>query len=661
MPIDTLSAIHTSQTNETEDTEASVSSVSYVNAYQVTELASYEEYRNMVSVYVMDGKLYMLEDVRDNNVKRRQVTVYDENAVITETFIAPELELYTQKDYIFYNVYPLPEERFLLVLDRTVFDWVPQPVYQSEYMRMALCIIDRDGSVLAAMNCNTGVINCNVHISTYDDGSIRILLRTGEWLQYYDDKLNLISEITIEQCLNRGYSLTDFGAEFHDLGNGIFEFPHIPSGIRVDMEHGYMQPIGLRVSSDMPHFILYLGYDGNHYLKTSDGLYLNQDGSRPTEILNWIDAGIGFIGANETLFILNASSIFFTKTETVNGRELTRLCHVSISKIPEPDRTVVRILAITAPDDVLEEGIMKFNASQNRYRIALDTISEKEAENPEETIQKRLLYDNETDIFLCQKDWLIAPYYDKDAFLDLNPYFGDNLLGCVKEAFGYGDALYMMPAYMTVEMFTALTETVDGYLTWDALYALTETLGENEVLTSDTGCVEAIRSNGVMDFVDTENKIAYYDTDDFRRMLLYTESMSDYIDEHVGTFRKLFGGSYYPYVITNGTLPARVRAGGIRLLHTEMETLNAYAILKLIYGDKAFSLCGYPSRDGGSAKVSGYGKLAVRADSDALDGCIAFLTYLLSDAVQSSDGMCGIGLPVTHSGLSTLIDKNRFW
>lgn len=427
------------------------------------------------------------------------------------------------------------------------------------------------------------------------------------------------------------------------------------------MEHGYMQPIGLRVSSDMPHFILYPGYDGNNYLKTSDGLYLNQDGSRPIEILNWIDAGIRFVEANEALFILNASSVFFTKTETVNGRELTRLYHVGIRTIPEPDRTVVRILAVTAPNDILEEGIIKFNASQNRYRIALDTISEKEAENPEETIQKRLLYDHETDIFLCQKDWLIEPYYDKDAFLDLNPYFGDNLFGCVQEAFGYGDALYMMPVYMTVEMFTALTETVDGYLTWDALYTLTETLGKNEVLTSDTGCAEAIRSNGVMDFVDTENQIAYYDTDDFRRMLLYMESMSDYIDEQVGLFQKLLGGSYYPYVITNGTLPARVRDGGIRLLHTELETLNAYAILKLIYGNKAFSLCGYPSRDGGSAKISGYGKLAVRADSDALDGCIAFLTYLLSDAVQSSDGMCGIGLPVTHSGLSALIETNRFW
>ncbi|MBQ8577879.1 MAG: extracellular solute-binding protein [Clostridia bacterium] len=640
---------------EEVDTEEPISSVRYVNEYEVTELGvmypgfdgyAYSQNNEFTLVY---------RDIDSGNVALK---IFSEDGELLRTVEPPTVSETLQKPEY---VYLLPNGTYFMAFPKLFSEPRSSPFYRT------LCIVDADGTVLSCVEYQTTALPMMYHVETYEDGTTRILVVNSMFLEYFDTDLNLISGITIEEAEACGFEDWGFGREILSLGNGVFRIcTDADSVLRVDMERGTAALSEIRLSKeDFELYFFHVGCDKNDYIITRNGIYRYKDREIPTLLLRWTDAGVSKFTNADTYWIQNQNSIFFVRKAEENGRSVSRLYHIRIRQVPETAREVIKILEYSLlGNSWLENTVAAFNAMQSEYRVEL-TYLETNMQDDEMSadIRSKLLYDTETDIFFCQRDWLLSPYYDKGAFLDLNESVGDNLLGCVKEAFGYGESLYVLPLQMWMDTFAALTETVDGFLTWETLYEITENLGADELLTSNTDCVADIRENGLMDFVDLETNTAYYDTDGFRRMLLYTASMSDYINAEVGDFDAPYAriGGQTVYLLSNGTLPARVRDGALKLLHVPLESVEVYAMLKLIYGEEDFALCGYPSADGGGASLAGFSKMAIRADTDVPEGCIAFLEYLLSDDVQAAPSLSESYLPVTLSGMSAIIDRNRYW
>ena len=103
--------------------------------------------------------------------------------------------------------------------------------------------------------------------------------------------------------------------------------------------------------------------------------------------------------------------------------------------------------------------------------------------------------------------------------------------------------------------------------------------------------------------------------------------------------------------------------GKLQLLPVSFNNIGLYPALKRLYGDGEvpFVLCGYPSSEGCGAKINTNCLVTVMADSTVHGGCKAFLDFLLSDRVQTSDNMINTNLPVTLSGLSGAIDRYRYF
>lgn len=245
----------------------------------------------------------------------------------------------------------------------------------------------------------------------------------------------------------------------------------------------------------------------------------------------------------------------------------------------------------------------------------------------------------------------------KNAFLDLTPYIGDQLLGCVTDAVRWGDALYSVPMNMQIYTFLCLPEVTEDFLTWDVFIDSVRSLDGQEVLYSDPRAEKYLYENGIMDFFDLAAGTANYDSDKFRSVMTLLEGLEEnYLDETAGylTSHSDGTGGY-----TNPTLPARLREGGLTYLNMWINSPEQVMMARHLYGDTDFVWCGYPSDHGGGAYVNLLGYTAVLADTDAPEGSIAFLQFLLDAERQTED--THQNLPVTRDAIRLLFEKNRYY
>ena len=166
------------------------------------------------------------------------------------------------------------------------------------------------------------------------------------------------------------------------------------------------------------------------------------------------------------------------------------------------------------------------------------------------------------------------------------------------------------------------------------------------------------------DFYDYAAKTASFDSEDFirREQFLYDMRKSYLIPDYGWLSRSDFstGGTYG---IVGGTkILDGIRSGNVRLLDVPFDTVEAYAVLKLIFGDTPFTLCGYPIKDGTApgVRVQSANLLGVFADTEHADGCRAFIDFVLSDDIQSAPYLTANALPVTHAAMEKALDDWRY-
>ncbi|MBP3919097.1 MAG: hypothetical protein J6I50_08005 [Clostridia bacterium] len=575
-------------------------------------------------------------------------------------------------DSIPFYVYPLSEDRFVL------FTYDNAYTNEKEYIGTStfLYIAEADGTIICEVplgeeyNYRPLYYWLEILINEDENQDAAILLNAS-----YNDTYKLMvyqyhnddHTITVEKKVYHNTQIANFHLDGAcRTGEHTYIYPNYKGYAELDINKGFVQQKKLRLPEGINLSWRTTDAKGNIYLYDQLGLSQYQENSAPIECIEWEKCNFSCKKSvlDGQIFAVTPHTFFYKTAEKKGGITTHYLYYIQTESVPETDtRQVIVYDCYAYASQWLLDAVSEFNNTNEKYRVKLNRIDtvDKSVEEVSSYLQQRMLSNNKPDMLTMGLGHVtFDKYYEKNAFLDLMPYFGDTLLGCVKEALSWKGALYTVPMDMLLETFVCLPSQQKGFLTWEDFFWCMDSLEEGELLTTEssngTSVAEIIIENGIMDFFDRENKTASYDSAAFRDMIRYTREMSQYIDENAGYFEWYTGGDYG---YTNPTLPRRIADGGVKYIKVRIDNVDMLPGLGLLFGESGYNWCGYPSNEGGGAGLYMGDRTCVIADSAVKDGCIEFLSLLLSDKWQTvTDNIRN--LPVTESAIRAQLAQCRY-
>ena len=568
--------------------------------------------------------------------------------------------------------------------------------YQNSRAEGFLALYDADGNLLSQTDVpDGGKLNINqfqAKIFTQEDGGYRIVMMLTTAMLVIDEELQVEAMIPMDGAMNY---MTHRGGDIFWVGYGTYLF-------EVDIGAQTKKPVETNpyLSEDYVDGDLLFDGSGNPYYYNDIGIYaLGEDGEQEV-VLEWLNGGASF----GRCCIIDRERIYSMQKLSLGMRYAYQILDCTHTEEFSKPRRVIEIGMLgTGYDQLLKESVSLFNAENEDYYIRLidyDVYGDEVASVFEEQV-----FAGETPDILISLPYRLEKlaldkYTSKNLIVDLNPIYGDSLLGAVRYAMSEGERMWSLPVGMTISTYAAARSVSDGPLTLDAFYQMADKLSghggvaevqpdngmrletdengntviimglatpnndfpfEGEVITSNHYTIQTIFENGLYEFVDFENKDASFDSEEFCHFIEYLKRVDeDYVHINAGS---LTPSGECGYKTDTSYLRENLLQGKLQLLPVSFKNIGLYPALKRLYGDGEvpFVLCGYPSSEGCGAKINTKCLVTVMADSTVHGGCKAFLDFLLSDRVQTSDNMINTNLPVTLSGLSGAIDRYRYF
>ena len=621
---------------------------------RIPNINAWDEYALKRSTFLHGNTLYVFN--RYDESGERNATLYHytvgENGIEAGRTTVPKI----REDDDPYYVYPLDGGR--LVLFYCTQD-------ENYYYHSSFVVIEADGTVLAEVDFSEDYryrytyVMMEFFVDEDEEHNVMILLDmlesgTGKLMAYQFH--NEDNSVTLERTVYHNNDIAAFrlmGA--CRTGETTYMYPNTDGYAVLNLKSGLVQQKELRLPQESELMWKLVDENEQIYLYDTLGLYQYNGSDAPTRLVEWEKCNFAHSGSiyNGQIFVMDANTIFYKIAISKNNETQNYLYCIQTESVPETDtRTVIRYNCYSDGDWYLN-AVSAFNQTNEKYRVDLNLVDTGTMSRDDVAahLAERLLSPAKPDMFTMNLRYLsLDTYYDKKAFLDLTPYIGDTLLGCITEALSWNGSLYAAPLGMSFQTFVCSDELETDFLTWSEFYGYINSLAEGEDLTTEDDAQSIIFANGLMDFFDRDAKTASYDTDTFRRMVQYTSTMNDYVNENDG---RLVYNADGTYGYSNTTLPARIADGGVKFINIQIDTVERLVGLKLLFGDEGYTWCGYPSNEGGGAELNLANRTCILADSDAAAGCVEFLEFLLSDEWQTND--THYKLPVTKTGIRSLL------
>ena len=200
-----------------------------------------------------------------------------------------------------------------------------------------------------------------------------------------------------------------------------------------------------------------------------------------------------------------------------------------------------------------------------------------------------------------------------DYLIDLSDYISNNLSESdyfmnVIDAAGTSDAVYQLPISFCIAGITA-----------------PDSDGKSDYFIT--------LMNSMKDLMIGEDGYFNFDNDAFR-------ALADYVDQNVNNPLELEEeGLYFP----EGDEACEMVLSGINTYHRRVMDSN-----KVFVGD--------PSYDGRGPQIVGHSSIAVSAQASSADGCLEFVSMVMSPECQRSFG-CEYGIPVSRTAFDALANE----
>ncbi len=507
-------------------------------------------------------------------------------------------------------------------------------------------------------NTNYAVLNAGLAGKTgvctefRDDGSIGIFVQVDTTVYYFDDTLTLLQTITLPVGFNYRYCISD---GVYLLGQNLTQM------CEVDMNEGtYRSADDLPIPNDIKYSCrkVQYGADGKLYCEYQGVIYCCQEDGTLRKVLCWEHGTENGWG---TYLILNEDSFCYISSSNERTNQVVMLKVMDESAFV--NRQILSCVMLAEHNSKwLQDVITRFNMMNDVYYIDVKSYKEDSGHIDTDQFDKALLIGDIPDLVVFDSTHTSKKYYDKNLLVDFTSTHGDRILGSAKRAYSYKNHLYVLPLSMQIEFYVSADAVMKEPLTWEKLYQM-----EGEFLS---GKCEGLFSYGnsyqleqsvLCDFYDYKTKTANFDSEEFRRRIRFLDAMdTSYINTDYGFLQCNDFYTQNTYRLTASSIKDALVDGTIKLLDVPFKRIEAYGALKKVFEGNDFTLCGNPSTMGMGANINSFNLLGVFVDTDKQSGCDAFIEYMLSDAVQTSEYLSEDALPVTRSSMEQVIDNYRY-
>jgi len=378
------------------------------------------------------------------------------------------------------------------------------------------------------------------------------------------------------------------------------------------------------------------GYDQDFIVNDGSKLY-TYDLSTQTneELLSWLDSDIN--GQYVSAFAMGEDGrIAVLLQEWGQDGVVTEFAYLTKTKEADVAQKEIITLGTLYTDQWLQSAAVIFNKTNDKYRIKIkvymdDNYASMDAySNAVTALNNDILAGGPDLISLSYGD--TATYAAKGVLEDLNTYLEkstelnrDDFVESVLSAYTYEDILTCIPIRFSVSTVVGKTSlvgeemgcTVEDLIAFSAEYPEAQIF---EYMTKSQALYYCLIYNQDA-FIDTETGECHFDSDEFKKILEYTNMFPD----------------EYSYDENLGSTPNRLQAGEILLYEAYMYSVEDLQFSRAVF-EAPVTYIGYPTVDGsaGCMMSSMSGAFGISSTSDNKEGAWSFIEYILDEDNQSS-------------------------
>lgn len=357
--------------------------------------------------------------------------------------------------------------------------------------------------------------------------------------------------------------------------------------------------------------------NGEGYYADDDGVYtLDGDEIMRFSQSGWLSAGIQEIRMD------GENSFTILGTHAGSGE-------YGVYEMKKSDGNTERILveAVYDPDAGrnIPEAAAMFNASSGEYFVQCTELEE--SSGTLGAVDKLLLEKDIPDLAVLAEGTPLDAYIKKDVFLDLDSYIDSGtFMDCAREALLTNGKLYTVSAGFSVGTYLGREEFLPDTWTYEDLFALHSTLGENQrMVWAGSYSPDFLYGAGSLihgETVDTETLAKLY-------------GLLCYQPPEQGTANRIRGTELYV-------------TGQVLLKSTLVNSVDTYVQMKAYAGWEEPRIVGYPSASGSVHRIKFDNRAAVFADGDSPDGAAAFIEYLIRIYPTTIAGLDWCSIPTAE-------------
>lgn len=415
---------------------------------------------------------------------------------------------------------------------------------------------------------------------------------------------------------------------------------------------------------DMP------GYDANQYCEGKDNTLIcaaegyvyriNYKDNKATKIIKLLDSDINPDNV-QAVYELSDGTIGCIVSE---DSDTTGIYTFEKQDSNKSGKTEIK-LGVLYLDSELQERVIKFNKTNDKYRIVTVEYYDDEEEDYANVISRfnsDIASGNCPDIIdFSSMEGYLERYDEKGLLEDLTPYFNkeediklDKLVQSVVNTYKINGKLYVLPQCFTLSGWFGATDTVGKDIHWtlDDFINLTKSLPDGVEMIKDLTS-DSLLSMCIMQldrYINWETGDCRFNSDEFVKLLEFSGNYKS-SDE----FYKDYDDSEY---VDESTL---IRQNKLILQNAFLTDVDDYMVAKAIYG-KDISFKGAPVDDGNGVMVSGSGSLlAISSKSKNKDVAWEFIKqfYIPEDSEERNFSSYAFGFPIIQSELDKKLEDAK--
>lgn len=396
------------------------------------------------------------------------------------------------------------------------------------------------------------------------------------------------------------------------------------------------------------------GYDA--YLNDGNAVFGVNIGSEPEKLLDFIESDIIELEMTDIAVISPERMVLALRSgeqRDIVGAdgEVLVMDRLSSDRIPERE---ILTLAVGASDYTLKSDVVRFNRSNDKYRVRIKEYPRSDvsgAETPDETLKKDLTSGNAPDIIRSTDFALTSELALSGNLADLYTLMEDadreKLLTEVVDGFEYDGKLYEIPVSLSVRTLAAKRALIgDEALSVDRFISIVKSLPSGSYTLINGGrdeILDLLLTGALNRFADIDSGKCDFLSDEFREILSFAAEFPDgwRYEESLDAdaredYRSDIDGVY--------------RDGRIAFLEVEMYSLSDAVLTGMRFGGDEVAFIGYPTIDGENPAILGAGEsYAVLSSTGHADGAWEFILKTLDSADKA--------IPVTREAFDKACGK----